>query len=140
MKAARAGAALLVVVTVTGAAIGWLYAMRAAGFLNQGPHLHEALPLQRLAHGASQPLLRIALAWLPAGIVAGLILRTVGWRRRSTRAALMAAASLLLLLATGAAADAVTETEPIRNHLSQQPHRPVIWLAAVLAGIGAAIP
>jgi hypothetical protein len=79
------------------------------------------------------------VAWLPAGLVAGVVLVAAGYQRRVVRAALMFGLTLVLLLALGAAADGVTASEPIRSHLAQQPHRTATWLAAALAGVGAAL-
>jgi hypothetical protein len=123
----------------TAAAIGWLYLLRRAGALHAGPQLAEALPLQRLAGGAAQPLARVAAAWLPAGIAAGVLLSVARIGRRPTRAALMFAVALLLLLALGAAADAVTASEGLRAHLAAQPRRAATWVAAALFALGAAV-
>jgi hypothetical protein len=137
---ARALAAVLIALVATAAGIGWLYTLRRVGVLAAGPGLREALPLQRLAGGSTQPLLRLIAAWLPAGLAAGVALRLVGLGRRVTRAAWAFPASAALLLALGAAADAVTANEPLRAHLAAQPTRAATWLAAALFGIGAALP
>jgi hypothetical protein len=135
----HAGAWLLVVAAATCAAIGWLYLLRDAGAIAAGPDLAEALPLQRLAGGDAQPLARIAVAFLPAGLVAGLLLRAAGFRRRLPRALGLLAGSALLLMALGAAADTITASERLADHLAQQPQRPAIWLGAALLALGAAI-
>jgi hypothetical protein len=133
----RAGAAGLVVVAVTAAALGWLDVMRRAGTLHgAGPKLREALALQRLAGGAAQPLGRIALAWLPAGVAGGALLALVGMRRRIPRGALLFCGCAALLLALDAAADAITASEPLSAHLAAQPGRLSIWAAAALVGLG----
>ena len=139
-RVTRPAAALLVALAVTAAGIGWLDLLRRGGALADGPRLFEALPLQRLAGSASQPLARVVAAWLPAGLAGGAALYFAGVRSRAVRSAARGALSLVPLLLAGAAADAVTETEPIRPHLAAQPHRAVIWLAAGLVAIGAAVP
>jgi hypothetical protein len=131
--AAIAGAALLTPL----AGIGWLYLLDRGGVLGAGPLVHEALPLQRLAGGAAQPALRLVVAWLAAGVAAGLLLRG---RRRWVRAVVLFLAGAVLLLALGAAADAVTASEPLAPHVGPQLGRAATWLAAALVGLGAALP
>jgi hypothetical protein len=137
---ARPLAAVGAAVGGTAAGIGWLYLLRHAGPLDAGPRVPMALPLQRLAGGAAQPLARLLVAWLPAGVVAGLVLVAAGYRRRPVRAAITFGMTLVLLLALGAAADAVTASETLRSHLAAQPHRAATWLAAALVALGAVLP
>lgn len=125
-------------VVVTLAGFGWLYVLHRGNALGAGPSVPEALPLQRLAGGAAQPLSRVALAWLPAGVVAGVALRSAGLGRG--RGAAVFAVCLVLLLAMGAAADAITASEPLARHVAPQLHREATWVAAALLGLGAAIP
>jgi hypothetical protein len=135
----RVAAAVAVMLAVTLAGVGWLYLLRAAHLLGIGPRLREALPLQRLAGSDAQPLGRVLAAWLPAGMVAGVALRTLGIRWRSWRAVSAGLPCALLLLAFGAAADAITETDPLGAHLGAQFGRLAIWLAAALVALGAAL-
>lgn len=135
MKALTLGVSSLVAAL---AGFGWLYVLHRGNALGAGPVVPEALPLQRLAGGAGQPLSRLVLAWLPAGVVAGLALRAAGFGR--ARAPFVFAACLVLLMAMGAAADAVTASEPLARHLAPQLHRPATWSAAALIAIGAALP
>jgi hypothetical protein len=137
---ARPAAVFGSAVAGTAAGIGWLYLLRDTGSLAACPSVPFALPLQRLAGGAAQPVARFAVAWLPAGLVVGLALAGAGYRRRAGRAAIGFVATALLLLALGAAADAVTASEPLRAHVSAQPHRLATWLAAALVAAGAALP
>lgn len=137
---ARPVAAAGVALGGTAAGIGWLYLLRHAGSLSEGPRIGEALPLQRLAGGDAQPLARLVVAWLPAGLISGVVLAAAGFRRRAGRATLMFATTLVLLLALGAAADAVTASESLQAHLTAQPQRVATWLAAALAALGAAVP
>jgi hypothetical protein len=135
---ARAAAGCLCALAVTIAGTGWLYLLRGVGALDVGPHLREALPLQRLAGHDAQPLLRLVVAWLPAGIVAGAALRALGIRRSAARIGLTFVPCLLVLMLFGAAADAITETEAVGAHLGAQPHRLAIWVAAAFVALGAA--
>jgi hypothetical protein len=139
-RAARTTGAVLVIVATTLAGIGWLDLLRRWGVLHgSGPLLREALPLQRLAGNGAQPLPRVVLAWLPAGVVAGVALYAIGLRSRLLRAGVAFAGCALLLLALGGLADAVSESDPLLSHMGDQPGRAVIWLAAGLAAAGAAI-
>lgn len=139
-RVTRPAAALLVALAVTAAGIGWLDLMRRNGTLPDGPHLREALPLQRLAGSAAQPLVRVIAAWLPAGLAGGAALYFAGIRNRAVRAAVLGALSLALLALVGAMSDAVTANETLREHAAAQPHRLAIWLAAGLVAAGAAVP
>jgi hypothetical protein len=136
---ARAAGVLLVVIAAVAAGIGWLYALRHVHALRMGPQLTDALPLQRLAGGASQPLGRMVVAWLPAGIAAGIGIGLVSHLRRPWRALAVFASALVLVLAAAAASDALTHNEPIRQHLHEQPHRAAAWLAAGLMALGAVL-
>jgi hypothetical protein len=135
----RVAAAAAAVLVITVAGVGWLYLLRAAHVLGIGPRVTEALPLQRLAGSDAQPLGRVLAAWLPAGMVAGVALRAIGVRRRAVRAVSAGLPCAVLLLVFGAAADAITETDPLGSHLAAQPHRLAIWLAAALVALGAAL-
>ncbi|MDX6658502.1 MAG: hypothetical protein QOH62_3295 [Solirubrobacteraceae bacterium] len=135
----RALAVVLVASAAVAAGIGWLYLLRDVGGLNAGPRIKAALPLQRLAGGSAQPLGRLVVAWLPAGLAAGIGAGAVSQLGRPGRAAATALVGLVVLLALGALADAVTASEPIGDHLRSQPHRVAIWVAAGLMAAGAAL-
>jgi hypothetical protein len=138
-SAARAIGTALVVLLATAGGIGWLYLLRHAGALKVGPTLAGALPLQRLAGGAAQPLGRMLVAWLPAGLAAGVGVGIVSRLRRRARALWVFAIGLVVVLAAAAAADSVTASEPIRRHLQEQPHRVATWVAAGTMALGAAL-
>jgi hypothetical protein len=137
--ATRAVAVAVVVLAAVAGGIGWLYALRHAHVLRVGPRLTDALPLQRLAGGAAQPLGRVAAAWLPAGLVAGFGVGLVSRLRRPARGLAVFVLAFALVLAVAAASDSVTHSESIRRHLHEQPHRPATWLAAGLMALGAAL-
>ena len=135
----RAAGVLLVVLAAVVAGIGWLYALRHVHALRLGPKLTDALPLQRLAGGASQPLGRMVVAWLPAGIAAGIGIGLVSHLRRPGRALAVFISALVLVVVAAAASDALTHNEPVRRHLHEQPHRAAAWLAAGLMALGAVL-
>jgi len=135
----RAAGVLLVVLAAVAAGIGWLYALRHVHALRLGPKLTDALPLQRLAGGASQPLGRMVVAWLPAGIAAGIGIGVVSHLRRPGRALAVFISALVLVVVAAAASDALTHNEPVRRHLHEQPHRAAAWLAAGLMALGAVL-
>jgi hypothetical protein len=133
----RGAAVVAMVLVAVAGGIGWLYALRHVGGLKIGPRLTDALPLQRLAGGAAQPLARIIAAWLPAGLVAGVGVGLVSRLRRPARGLVVFVLALALVLAVAAASDSVTHSESIRHHLHEQPHRAATWLAAGLMALGA---
>jgi hypothetical protein len=132
---ARIAAAPIVVACVA-AGVGWVYLLRDVGVLDFGPLVGGALPLQRLAGGDSQPLARMALAWLPMGVLAGLALRATGIRSRPVRAALIGVAALVLLVLIGAVSDSITASSAVRPHVSAQFGRAGTWVATALLVIG----
>jgi hypothetical protein len=136
---ARGLALAATVIVVVLAGTGWLYLLRDSGALSGGPSLAEALPLQRLAGDAAQPLGRIVVAWLPAGLVAGVLLARAGFARRLPRAALVLAAAAALLMLLGGVSDAITESDPLTAFMGAQPGRAAIWTAAALLALGAAV-
>jgi hypothetical protein len=136
----RGLATLAAVIATVLCGTGWLYLLRRTGALAAGPSLREALPLQRLAGGAAQPLARVAAAWLPAGLAGGAALHALGAGGRARRAVALGIGTALALLALGAGADAVTASEPLRIHLAAQPQRAAPWVAAALVAAGAALP
>lgn len=136
---ARAVAVTGAVVLAVAAGLGWLYLLRASSLLDAGPRLHEALPLQRLAHGDAQPLARVAAAWLPAGVVAGLAISALTGLSRPVRAVLAGAGAWAVLVVTTAASHAVTESERFTSQLLAQPGHAAPWVAAGLVAAGAFI-
>jgi hypothetical protein len=139
LVALRALALLATTVAVVLCGTGWLYLLRHLG-PSGGPAPAEALPLQRLAGGAAQPLWRMAAAWLPAGLVGGALLARAGFARRLPRAGLLLALGAVLLMALGGLSDAVTESDPLGAFMGAQPARAANWIAAALLALGAAVP
>jgi len=119
-----------VVLTVVGA-VGWLYLLRGIGILGLGPDVPGALPLQQLAGDDAQPLLRMLLAWIPAGVVAALALSATSLSpvRRAFAAALVA---WVLLVVSGAVSDAVAISTGVAGRLPGQLSRAGTWVAVGL--------
>lgn len=92
---AQATLAVLAIVCTVPAAVGWLYALRGVGWFALGPHVSDALPLLQLARTDGQPLLRVGVAWVLTGVVAGAALRRIP---RLPRVAISGGACLVLLL------------------------------------------
>jgi hypothetical protein len=134
---ARAAAIVLIVLAAVAAGIGWLYALRHIGALRVGPRLADALPLQRLAGGSAQPLGRMVVAWVPAGLVAGFGIAFVSRLSRVARGVVVFVLALALILAATVMSDSLTHNEPIRTQLHNEPHRAAAWVAAGLMALGA---
>jgi hypothetical protein len=134
---ARGIAAVAIVLVATVAGTGWLYLLRHTGALDAGPRLVEALPLQRLARDDAQPLLRMIVAWLPAGVVAGAMLGAATRLTRAARATVVGVLGWIVLFLAGAASDSVTASEKLLPHIAPQFGRGAIWLAAALMAAGA---
>lgn len=135
----RPVAAVFVVIVAVAAGVGWLYLLRDRHVLDVGRHFAGALPLERLARADAQPLGRLVLAWVPAGLVAGLALGAIGVRTRTRRALAVAPVALLTLFVASAASEAVTVSEPLSQHLSPVAGRASLWLATALMTVGALI-
>lgn len=92
-----AGVAVTFAVLVAGlfAGTGWLYLLRGVHLLGFGPRIADALPLLQLADFDGQPLGRVMVAWLLAGVLAGVALRRLP---RAGRVPLAAIVALVLLV------------------------------------------
>jgi hypothetical protein len=95
-----------------------------------------ALPLEELAQRASQPLLRMAVAWLPAGFAAGLALALGTRMRLLAIAAATGALALLVLFSTTAASEAVSHNETFAEHVRSALERSGLWTAVAFVVIG----
>lgn len=119
------------------AGLGWLYLLRDNAALAAGPKLRAALPLEELASRDAQPLLRMAVAWLPAGFAAGLALGLASRRPHAGWIAVACGAlTFVILFLTTAASEAVSENERLSAYLGPALHRSGLWGAVVLAVIG----
>ncbi len=137
-RAVGLGALLLTVVAVAGG-VGVLYLIRHVPWLAGPPTLSGALPLQQLAGEASQPLARLVVAWLPAGLVAGFALGTLSRLDRPGRAIAAGSVAAVMLVAAGAGADAVAISGPLAPHVLPQLGRTGTWAAVALFAIGTSL-
>ncbi len=96
--------------------------------------MRGALPLQQLAHDDAQPLARLLLAWLPAGLAGALV---VAARTRVAAALQLAAIAWLLLFVSGALSDAIADSTPVADHLGDQLTRPGTLVAVGLIAAAA---
>jgi hypothetical protein len=119
------------------AGLGLLYLVRSASVLGAGPRVAGALPLEKLAHADAQPLLRMAAAWLPAGVVAGLGLRRLGRLSRGISAAVAGATAAVLLTLSAAGSDAVENSESVAPHLLGELGAPALAVAVTFLVVGA---
>jgi len=134
---ARSAAVLIGVIVALIAGIGWLYVLRGLHLFAVGPPVPDALPLLQLARTDLQPLLRVVLAWLPAGAVAGLALARIG---RPQRAVIGALTALVLLLLASQASDALARNLRFSQVLWSRSPGPGPWLEALLFAVGCALP
>jgi hypothetical protein len=111
--------AVMVPLLALAAGLGWLYALYRHGWLDLGPHVPDALPLEALAGHSGQPVLRFAVAWLTVGAAAGLVLRGSNMDPRIGLPA-FAVGSAVALVGTGALSDALTTNQPVLNELLPQ--------------------
>lgn len=135
----RVPLALIGATAAAAAGLGWLYLLRKTGLLALGPSLHGALPLQQLAGNDAQPLLRLAVAWLPAGAAAWLAAARIGRLRHPV--ALAGTVAGVVVIVTASASDAIANGGlPFIAQLPHQAGRPALWAAVllVLAGAGLA--
>jgi hypothetical protein len=110
------------------AGMGWLYLLREAGALDVGARLSRALPLEQLARGDEQPLLRVAVAWVPAGAAAGLALAWATSWGRFGRALAVGVLAAVILFFTGAVSDAIAVNESVTAHLGEQFSHEGVWI------------
>jgi hypothetical protein len=116
--------------------VGWLYLIRDVHVLAHGPMVSGALPLEELASKGSQPLLRMAVAWLPAGFAAGLALALATRLRAAVIGVASGVLALLILGSTTAASEALSHNETFAEHIRPALHRSGLWTAIFLTVIG----
>jgi hypothetical protein len=118
------------------AGFGWLYALRGLGWLAVGPRVGDSLPLLQLAGFDGQPLLRVVIAWLPAGAVAGLALVRVSPLRR---AVLLGTLGLIVLLFASQASYALARNLRLSSVLSDRTPGLGAWLEGGLFAAGSVL-
>jgi hypothetical protein len=138
----RLGRSVGLVLAVLAAALcgyGWLYLLRDARALDAGPQVPGALALQRLARTDAQPLLRVLVAWVPAGLVVGLAAARLGALGRVVRALLAGALTYVTVVLLTAGADSVTHSDRLSQHLSAQFGRAAALVPAAVVAACAAL-
>lgn len=119
------------------AGFGWLYVLRGLGWFGLGPRVADSLPLLQLASFDGQPALRVLVAWVLAGALAGVALAGV---RPRWRVILTGMLGLVILLVASQAAYALARNLPFWHVLfSRTPgFGPV--LEAIAFAAGSALP
>jgi K+ transporter len=116
-----------------------LYLLRNAGIAHLGPSPAGALPLEQLDGTDAQPLARMALAWLPAGLAAGVMIATLARSSRTVILGVFTLVAAAVLLLSAAGSDAVANSESFKGDLTVPLSAAGIWVSLVLLVIGAAI-
>ncbi len=129
-------AALLLVLSIV-AGTGLLYGLREFGWFAAGPRVPDAIPLLQLAGFDGQPLARVAVAWLLAGLMFGTALGAV---RPLPRAAVAGLLGTLLLVVASNASFALARNLPYGSVLESRGPGLGPWLEGVVFAAGVALP
>ncbi len=117
--------------------LGLLYLLRGARIVAIGSPVSDSLPLLQLAGFDAEPLLPIAVAWLAAGIILGLVPLRIDPLRRALAAGSL---GLVLLLLASDAAFALARNLRFSHALWHRTPGLGPWLEALLFAAGAALP
>jgi hypothetical protein len=133
-----AGALALVAMALVAvvAGTGWLYLLRQGHVFGFGPSVPGSLELEQLASADAQPLARLAVAWVPAGLVLGLALGSLRPRSPASRALIGGVAVFCLLILLGAVSDSVENAQSVAERLGDQLGRAGPWVATALVVTG----
>lgn len=131
--------ALTVAVLLAGllAGLGWLYVLRGLGWFAFGPGVRDSLPLLQLAGFDLQPLGRVVVAWLAAGVVAGVALVRIPRPRRALLAGVL---GIVLLLFASQASYALTRNLRLSDVVWSRHPGLGPWLEGLLFAVGCALP
>ena len=136
IRAARGAATLLagagILLTASAVTIGLLYSFRGLGWFSGGPRIGDALPLLQLAGFDGQPLDRVLVAGLLAGLALGLPLIQLHWRGTAVTAILAVA----LLLFASDASYALAHNLRLGPVLASRSPGPGPWLEGLLLVAG----
>jgi enterochelin esterase-like enzyme/drug/metabolite transporter (DMT)-like permease len=132
---ATLGAGALIVCAI--AAVGLLYGMRQLGWLAVGPPVPDALPLLQLAGFDAQPLARVVVAALLAGLAVGVGMIRVPRRRRVVVAAVF---GLLVMLLASDASYALARNLRLGPVLLDRSPTLGPWLEALVLALARALP
>jgi hypothetical protein len=134
---ARGALTLPIIFVALLAGEGWLYALRSFGWFSSGPMVGDALPLLQLAGFDRQPLSRVVVAWLLAGVMLGIPLYRVP---RRWRALSIAPAALVLLFVASQASFALTRNLRFSDVLWTRSPGLGPWLEGLLLVAGCCLP
>ena len=131
--------ALTVAVLLAGllAGLGWLYVLRGLGWFAIGPGVRDSLPLLQLAGFDLQPLGRVVVAWLAAGVVAGVALVRVPRPRRALLAGVL---GIVLLLFASQVSYALTRNLRLSDVVWSRHPGVGPWLEGLLFVVGCVLP
>jgi hypothetical protein len=119
------------------AGLGWLYELRGLNLFSSGPSIGDSLPLLQLAGFDGQPLVRVIVAWLLVGLLAGVAL---SWMPRLRRIVLAGVFALALLLLASQASDALARNLRFSDVVFTRAPGQGPWLEALLFTVGCALP
>jgi hypothetical protein len=136
-EAARAGAAVLALLTACLVGLGLLYVLRGLGWFSDGPKVSDALPLLQLARADGQPLGRVVIAWLLAGMGLSVALAV---KMSPRRAAVMAVLTLILLLFASEASFALARNDGLGETLRTRAPGLGPWVEAAVLVAALALP
>jgi enterochelin esterase-like enzyme len=125
----------LLLCTLTG--LGLLYAQRGLQWFAIGPPIPDSLPLLQLAGFDGQPVARVILAWLAAGVIIGFALIRLGPLQRSVLVGLL---GVLILLLASDASYALARNVRLEGVLLDRAPGLGPWLEGVLLAVGSALP
>jgi hypothetical protein len=133
-----AGAVLLGLLAPV-AGVGLLYLLRGAHIAGTGSHIRGALPLESLAGDDAQPLARVALAWLPVGLVTGALFAVfTRTPRLLTLVVAMVIAGVVLVVNVGVSIS-IENNESLTKHLHRGFDVAGPWVSLSLLVIGSSV-
>jgi hypothetical protein len=121
------------------AGVGLLYLLRTAGIAPVGPKPAGALPLEQLDATDAQPLLRMAIAWVPVGLAAGALVALLTRMSRLAAFALLGLVAGIVLVISAGVSDSVTNNESFTQHLATPLGVAGTWVSLALLVIGVAL-
>jgi enterochelin esterase-like enzyme len=133
--ATGAGSSVAVLICAV-SGVGLLYSLRQLHWLGMGPSVPDALPLLQLAGFSGQPLARMIGAWIPAGVVLGLVLIRFPAMRRALFILMLGAA---LLLFASDASYALTRNLRFGDVLLRRPPGLGPWVECLMLAAGSAL-
>lgn len=135
--AASALGGVIAVIAVVLGGIGWLWLLRQQGWFATGPTVPDALPLLQLANADGQALLRVVVAWLVAGLAAGICLRRIPRLWRLLFCGILAAALLWL---ASEESFALARNDTLGHVLQSRSVGSGPWLEAALLAVASMVP